>query len=90
MKKKSWKQAKDASGAYVNTTEVQFKTEIDFYIDPVTRKTHNEISGNKDADIYKDWMEKYGSDDTYVYDRTGVKTSTATPPTPMTMEDVFS
>lgn len=89
-KKKVWKQAKDASGAYVNTTETQFRTEIDFFLDAVTRKTHNEISGNKDADIYKTWMEKYGSDDTYVYDRTGIKANTATPPTPMTMEDVFA
>jgi len=90
-KKKNWKQAKDSSGAYVNTTETQLRTEVDFFLDAGSRKTHNEISGNKEADIYKSWMEKYGSDDTYVYDRTGATAKSATEPAkPITPDDVFN
>ena len=49
-----------------------------------------DLSSEEMINYYKNWMEKYGSDDTYVYDRTGAKASTATAPTPMTMEDVFA
>jgi hypothetical protein len=91
MKKKYWKQVKDSSGAYVNTSETQLKTEVDFFLDAVSRKTHNEISGNKEADIYKIWIEKYGSDDTFVYDKTGATTKTSSEQSkPITPDDIFN
>ena len=90
-KTKEFKQTKNADGVYVDTDEVKTLAVVDFYVDAVTNKTQNEISGNQEPLICTKWLEKHPSD--FVRDRTNGKGKAATPsgaPTPApTADEIF-
>ena len=56
-KTKEFKQTKNADGVYVDTDEVRTLAVVDFYVDAVTNKTQNEISGNQEPLICTKWLE---------------------------------
>ena len=90
-KTKEFKQTKNADGVYVDTDEVKTLAVVDFYVDAVTNKTQNEISGNQEPLICTKWLEKHTSD--FVRDRTngkGKTVATSSAPTPApTADEIF-
>jgi len=65
---RSFKQAKNASGQYVETTDTRDSAEIVHFVDAVTGQTRAEKLAGKDATIKPQFESKYNSD--YVLDKT--------------------
>ena len=65
---REFKQAKNAAGVWVDTTETRDKAEVVHFVDSVTGQTRSEKMASKDAVVKPAFEAKFGSD--YVYDKT--------------------
>jgi len=65
---REFKQAKNAAGKWVNTTDTRDSAEVMHFVDAVTAQTRSEKLAGKDAVIKPEFEKKYNSD--YVLDKT--------------------
>ena len=70
-KVKVFKQAKNASGKYVDTDETREYAEVVHFVDAITGQTRSEKLAGKDAKVKAQFEERYNSD--YVLDKTKSK-----------------
>lgn len=75
---REFKQAKNAAGDYVDTTETRDFAEVEHFVDPVTHQTRNEKIAGKTTDLIHDqFLERFAAD--YVADRTKSKNKDGAP-----------
>ncbi len=78
---REFKQAKNAAGKWVNTTETRDSAEVIHFVDAVTGQTRSEKMAGKDAVVKPQFESKY--DSAFVYDKTkGAKSKSTDTDTP--------
>lgn len=60
IKEKSFKQAKDSSGNYVNTDEIREHASVSKVFSPTDNRTTSEVrAGKTEAEFYTQWLDKW-------------------------------